>query len=118
MTACWPLTVFYNMLDVSAYNSFVLWREMAPSWNQGKSHRRRLFLEELGRELVTPVIRRCQALLRTPASASLVMEVQQDASTPAAAPPHPSPKRKRCRFCTSDNKTSTRCQKCSKPIAL
>ncbi|KAK3541436.1 hypothetical protein QTP86_025571, partial [Hemibagrus guttatus] len=110
MTARWPLTVFFNMIDVSAYNSFVLWREMDPSWNQGKCHKRRLFLEELGRELVTPKQR--QDLPRTPASASLVMEVQQGASTSAAAPPRPSPKRRRCQFCTNDTKASTKCHKC------
>ncbi|XP_053175982.1 piggyBac transposable element-derived protein 4-like [Scomber japonicus] len=113
MTARWPLTVFYNMLDVSAYNAFVLWREIDPSWNQGKCHRRRLFLEELGRDLVAPLIRRRQALPRTPDSATLVMEIQQDASTPAAAPPHPSLKRKRCRFCATDNKSSIRLAPCA-----
>ena len=56
-------------------------------------------------------MRRCQALPCRLAAASLIMEVQQDASTFAAAPPHPSPKRKACWFCTSDNKISTRCQK-------
>ena len=56
-------------------------------------------------------MRRCQALPCRPAAASLIMEVQQDASTFAVAPPHPSPKRKACWFCTSDNKISTRCQK-------
>ncbi|XP_041792004.1 piggyBac transposable element-derived protein 4-like [Chelmon rostratus] len=118
MTARWPLVVFYNMLDVSAYNSFILWREINPTWNQGKCHKRRLFLEELGRELVTPLINRRQVLPRTPASASLVMEVQQGAMTTAAAPPHkaapplPSPARKRCRFCVGDKKTSTTCHKC------
>ncbi|KAK3542374.1 hypothetical protein QTP86_025851, partial [Hemibagrus guttatus] len=122
MTARWLLTVFYNMLDVSAYNSFVLWREIDPSWNRGKCHNRRLFLEELGRELVTPLLRRRQVLPRTPASARLVMEVLQGASTSAAAPlhpaapPRPSAKRRRCQFCTNDTKTSTRCQKCDAHI--
>ncbi|XP_041791116.1 piggyBac transposable element-derived protein 4-like [Chelmon rostratus] len=117
MTARWPLVVFYNMLDVSAYNSFILWREINPTWNQGKCHKRRLFLEELGRELVTPLINRRQVLPRTPASASLVMEVQQGAMTTVPAPPHkaapplPSPARKRCRFCVGDKKTSTTCHK-------
>ena len=122
MTARWPLVVFYNILDVSAYNSFVLWREIIPSWHQGKSHRRRLFLEELGRELVTPLINRRDVLPRTPASASLVMEVRQGASISEAGPPRPagppfpSTTRKRCQSCTGKEekrkKTRTRCHKC------
>ncbi|XP_035768532.1 piggyBac transposable element-derived protein 4-like [Neolamprologus brichardi] len=50
-TARWPLVVFYNILDVSVYNSFVLWSEINPAWNQGKYNKRRLFLEELGQQL-------------------------------------------------------------------
>lgn len=53
MTARWPLVVFYNILDISAYNSFVLWSEIKPAWNQGKYNRRRLFMEELGQQLTS-----------------------------------------------------------------
>ncbi|XP_053361966.1 piggyBac transposable element-derived protein 4-like [Clarias gariepinus] len=58
MTAHWPVIVFYNILDVSAYNSFVLWSEINAAWNKGKYNRRRLFMEELGRQLVIPHIKR------------------------------------------------------------
>ncbi|KAJ8349439.1 hypothetical protein SKAU_G00245690 [Synaphobranchus kaupii] len=37
----WPLTLFYNILDVSAYNAFVLWMAVDPSWNEGKKYKRR-----------------------------------------------------------------------------
>lgn len=57
MTARWPVIVFYNILDVSAYNSFVLWSEINAAWNKGKYNRRRLFMEELGRQLVIPHIK-------------------------------------------------------------
>lgn len=30
-TARWPLKLFYNLLDVSAYNGFVLWTNIDPS---------------------------------------------------------------------------------------
>ncbi|XP_049441552.1 piggyBac transposable element-derived protein 4-like [Epinephelus fuscoguttatus] len=135
MTARWPLVVFYNILDVTAYNSFVLWTEINPTWYPGKPQKRRLFLEVLGRELVEPLIKRRQVLPRTPASASVVLAVQRRvSSTSAGASPSPSPsptkaarpspikapspspsaKRKRCRFCPSkkDNKTTITCQKC------
>lgn len=32
-TTRWPLAVFYNILDVSAYNAFVVWTEINPGWN-------------------------------------------------------------------------------------
>ncbi|KAM3924560.1 piggyBac transposable element-derived protein 4-like [Leptodactylus fuscus] len=32
----WPMILFYNILDVSAYNAFVLWREIDPDWNRNK----------------------------------------------------------------------------------
>ena len=28
MTACWSLVIFYNIVDVSAYNAYVLWTEI------------------------------------------------------------------------------------------
>ncbi|CAJ0922094.1 unnamed protein product [Ranitomeya imitator] len=46
------MILFYNILDVSAYNAFVLWREIDPDWNRNKLHKGRLFLEELGKSLV------------------------------------------------------------------
>lgn len=45
-TKRWPMVVFYNILDVSAYNAFVVWTEINPGWNAGKPFKRRLFLEE------------------------------------------------------------------------
>lgn len=48
--------LFHNMLEVSAYNAFVIWMEMAPAWKRGKPFKRRLFLEELGKAIVTPFI--------------------------------------------------------------
>ncbi|KAL1241616.1 PiggyBac transposable element-derived protein [Trichinella spiralis] len=54
MTARWPLIVFYTIIDVSAYNAYVLWTEKHPTWNAGRLHKRRLFLEELGKALVQP----------------------------------------------------------------
>ncbi|KAI4811279.1 hypothetical protein KUCAC02_014192 [Chaenocephalus aceratus] len=98
---------------------------------EGKCNKRRLFMEELGRQLVIPHIQRRKVLPRTPAAASLVMEVQQfcSSSTSAAAtrhparpaparqapPPDPSPKRSRCKFCPRqiDVKTKKICQRCN-----
>ncbi|KAJ8355067.1 hypothetical protein AAFF_G00102640 [Aldrovandia affinis] len=75
MTARWPMAVFYNILDVSAYNAFVVWMAINPGWNARNTFKRRLFLEELGRALVTPHIERRQWIPRTPASANLTSRI-------------------------------------------
>ncbi len=36
MTRRWPMVVFYNMLDVSAYNAFVLRTHIHQGWNSTK----------------------------------------------------------------------------------
>ncbi|KAJ4938375.1 hypothetical protein JOQ06_002995 [Pogonophryne albipinna] len=111
MTARWPLAVFHNMIDISAFNAYVVWTAINPAWNEGKHHVRRLFLAELGKALVTPVIQRRQSLPHTPASASLVKRVQNTPDTPPAASPQ-GQKRKRCKLCAPrDRKTSHACQK-------
>lgn len=55
-TLRWPLVIFFDILDISAYNAFVIWRALNPERNRGKLQRRRLFLEELGKALVRPQI--------------------------------------------------------------
>ncbi|KAL4008155.1 hypothetical protein ACER0C_002007 [Sarotherodon galilaeus] len=116
MTARWPVALFHKILDVSAFNAYVVWTAIDPTWNQGKSFKRRLFLAELGKALVTPLIQRRQHIPRTPASASLVKSVQAPVSAAAlAALPQQrhGQKRKRCQLCAPrDNKTSLRCCKC------
>ena len=77
MTARWPLVIYYNMIDVSAYNAFVIWTEIFPDWNVSKLYKRRIFLEELGKALVTPHIQRRQHLPRTPTAAATVREIQE-----------------------------------------
>ncbi|KAJ8405688.1 hypothetical protein AAFF_G00316680 [Aldrovandia affinis] len=80
MTARWPLVVFYNMIDVSVYNAFVIWREMFPEWNQAKLHKRRIFHEELGKALVVPAILQRQHTPRTSASVATVKAIRERAS--------------------------------------
>lgn len=76
MTRRWPMVIFYNILDVSAYNAFVLWTHIDPGWNTAKKNKRRIFLEELGNSLVKAQIERRVHMPRDPDSASLVREVQ------------------------------------------
>ncbi|XP_055070455.2 piggyBac transposable element-derived protein 4 [Misgurnus anguillicaudatus] len=98
-TSRWSMAIFYSMLDVSAYNAFVVWKEVNPLWNQGKSYKRRLFLEELGSALVFPLMERRQFIPRTPASLSVLMEAQH-----LKRPLPCLPKRKRCHVCDKEKK--------------
>ncbi|KAK6320045.1 hypothetical protein J4Q44_G00091520 [Coregonus suidteri] len=106
MTARWPLVIFYNIVDVSAYNAYVLWTEINQQWNGGKLYRRRLFLEELGKALITPKIQRRVRPPRSTAAASAVQKIQAGPSTHASNQPEMDPvdtgsgkKRKRCQLC-------------------
>ncbi|XP_041811933.1 piggyBac transposable element-derived protein 4-like [Chelmon rostratus] len=90
-TLRWPLVVSYNMLDVSAYNAFTIWMAINPDWNQRKLQRRRLFLEELGKALVTPHMQRRQHVPRTPASLATVRRVTEATAVPPAPLGQPQP---------------------------
>ncbi|XP_071261139.1 protein mono-ADP-ribosyltransferase PARP9-like [Salvelinus alpinus] len=52
MTARWPLVIFHNIIDVSSYNSFVIWNKINPTWMPDKRIKRWVFLEQLGKALV------------------------------------------------------------------
>jgi len=77
MTARWPLVILHNIIDVSSYNAFVIWREKNPEWLRQKLNRRRVFLEQLGKALVTPLIERRKRLPQTDASAAVVVQIQR-----------------------------------------
>ena len=46
------MALFCNMMDISAYNAFVIYSEIKPTWTQRKKYKRRIFHEELGESLV------------------------------------------------------------------
>ncbi|XP_053089051.1 piggyBac transposable element-derived protein 4-like [Pangasianodon hypophthalmus] len=76
MTARWPLVIFYNIIDVSSYNAFVIWSQTDPARISDMWNKRRVFLEHLGKSLVTTQIQRRERLPHTAASAALVEAVQ------------------------------------------
>ncbi|KRX31322.1 hypothetical protein T06_14533, partial [Trichinella sp. T6] len=85
MTARWPSVIFYNIIDVSAYNAYVLWTEKHPTWNARRLHKRRLFVEELGKALVQPEMMRRKTLPRTAAAKSAVERLRKDAEQPSTS---------------------------------
>ncbi|XP_050512449.1 piggyBac transposable element-derived protein 4-like [Diabrotica virgifera virgifera] len=120
----WPMIVFYNMLDISAYNAFILWTSINPQWNTNKLTKRRIFLEELGKTLVKPLILSRKNLPRTRDSQELVKRTRAEtsrqdgnSSEPSIDNPTTPAKRARCKFCSkSDNKTNILCFICHKHI--
>lgn len=56
----WHVVVFCNILDLSAFNGFVVHRLFDPQWNENKSHRRRLYLLALGNLLIQEQVDRRQ----------------------------------------------------------
>jgi hypothetical protein len=80
VTLRWPLVVFFNILNISAYNAFVIWMVLNPDWNRGEFQWRlfRLFLKMLGKALVRPQIQRRQHIPRTPPSAAIVRRIQEE----------------------------------------
>ncbi|XP_028672760.1 piggyBac transposable element-derived protein 4-like [Erpetoichthys calabaricus] len=120
-TARWPLALFFKIIDISTFNAFVIWSELNPSWKPSKRNWRRLFLEELGKELVTPFMQRRRCLPHTHLSASLVRAAQNSESGTCDVPQEPrarSRKRRRCNFCPSksDTKTGRTCCQCKRYI--
>lgn len=115
-TARWPMVIFHNMLDVSAYNSFVIWREINPEWNENKLYKRRLYLEQLGKDLIQAHIIRRTSLPRGSTALQVVRSFQN--TSEEAEPPTTEKKNKRgrCNVCPRKNdvKTNMNCYLCQK----
>ena len=55
----WPMALFSNMLDVTAYNAYVIHSEIYTSYNAKFKYKRRIFLAELWESLISEkIIRR------------------------------------------------------------
>ena len=99
----WPVVLFNNFLDIACYNALVCFLFVNPYYEQGKSHRRRVFLEALAKDMIQPNIIRKHPCL--PLNADIVnSQIER--------------KRKRCGDCQRgvDKKTIELCRKCMKPV--
>ncbi|KAF7229687.1 transcript variant X2 [Nothobranchius furzeri] len=113
-TRRWPMSLFCNMLDVSAYNALVLWLSVEPAWNQQKrSIRRRLFLQELGSSMVRPAQAR-RTRLALSSSAAALLQVQQQAEP---APAQEQIRKKKCHLCRGKRSVHARfCKTCGQAV--
>lgn len=102
-TQRWPKCVFQHMVDVSAFNAFVLWKEVTGK----KNAKRRQFLKMLGAELCGGAVDE-QGNIRTRNST-------EQSSCPASSVAVGT--RLRCRKCKV-SKTLQRCQVCQNPLCV
>ncbi|XP_041850284.1 uncharacterized protein LOC121645717 [Melanotaenia boesemani] len=94
----WTQRLFYHILDVSAYNAFILWMCLDPGWKAGITNKRRLFLEELGKAMVTPLMQQRQRLPRNP-TAIAVVNAARARYPEDSAPITSSGRRRQCHTC-------------------
>ena len=96
----------------------MIWREIHPDWMQGKWNKRRVFLQELGRES-TPRTEASAAVVRAVKAAAAAApraldpgdarpERPASSTAPAAAAPLGASKRKRCQMCPRKKDFKTR----------
>lgn len=99
-TRRWPVAVFYNMLDISALNAFIIWMSLNPHWNSKSTHRRRLFQLALGKQLIHNNYRETSSTT--------------EATTDAVSNAKILNKRARCHRCSrdKDRKCGTICYSC------
>jgi hypothetical protein len=121
-TRRWPLCVFYGMIDIAAINALIVWKAKNSQWNQNKKYQRRLFLEELGRSLVSNLLdfrSKTSKFLNKDVENALavvgypmVKNLQEPEPNENSTQPK---KRKRCSICETsrDKKTSIQCCRCS-----
>ena len=57
-TRRWPMVLWYNMLDIATLNAYTSFTSQHPGYMSGISNARRLFIKELGQELVIPHMKR------------------------------------------------------------
>lgn len=100
------------MLDISAYNAFVIFTEINTEWNKNKKIKSRLFLEELGNELILQEISRRSVLPRSSAAKMIVINTRKTAETTEKAPKPTNLKRGRCFICPSRSNSTKYSRKC------
>ena len=113
-TKRWPMALFDNIVDVSAYNAFVLWNIVQPNWKGKATFKRRIFLQELGLALVQPVLSSRVSLPRTPNARQVAEAARPSIEYDNSQSQERAAKRQRCHMCKNDNKVTTICSVCRK----
>ncbi|XP_056869731.1 piggyBac transposable element-derived protein 4-like [Takifugu flavidus] len=125
-TRRWPMVLWSNMLDVATPNAYASFTSQHPGYRSGISNARRLFIKELGQELVMPHMKR--HMESTPVLQKPIVEAMGRCGIIKQNPGTTQPqedirqagqgKRKRCAICTTskDRKASSWCFQCTRPV--
>jgi hypothetical protein len=105
------MVFFQNLLDIAAYNAAVIFFAVNPDIDRGKPQRRRLFLEGLAIDMITPAIDRLQPNIPQPLLSAPPVPVHRTVDLGPR-------KRGRCALCdrSVDRKTVEKCTACNKFI--
>ena len=119
-TKRWSQAVFYNILDIAAYNAFVLFHLRPPAQGFNFEQRARYkFLSMLGEALIKPnIIARSQLTVGLHATTTQAIEAFGVETQPQATGrkiPNEDNKKGRCHVCTrkQDRKSRQKCCKCN-----
>ncbi|XP_046384823.1 piggyBac transposable element-derived protein 4-like [Ischnura elegans] len=118
-TRRWPLTIFFDIVDLAGINAYQMYLRKYPSF-RGKNSRRR-FLLELAKELITPEIHR--RIGKTGCQTKRIQTAIKNAGIGNILPENEieimsKNKRGRCCICPrkSDKKTNTHCNICNRYV--
>ena len=123
-TRRWPLAYFMNLLNLGELNAYITFVTQNPHWCLGLSYRRKQFLEDLGLDLVKPIMERramsfvglakltqqAMSVCGITSAASLAYNQDEAEQGPTKV------KRKRCYKCFLDRKSSRVCASCKRTV--
>jgi hypothetical protein len=113
------MTFFFNIIDVGALAAFIVWVTKNPQWNEKKCYRRRIFLMELGYDLIQSQLDRRQHQPQA-LQKGVRIAIQAIGLTIAASQPNTvstAIAKQRCHLCPRerDRKVVTHCSSCNIP---
>jgi len=119
-TRRWPMTIFFNVIDTAAVASYVTWCAKHPQYQDGKSHKRRLFLVDLAHGLVRQQLERRKEnprVMQTQVKLAFRAIGMDVAATPVQHQAPTDTVKKRYVACprSVDRKTKTKCSDCGNP---
>lgn len=117
-TARWPLIVFFDILDISGINSFVIYTQNAPKHNR-KIYTRCDYLIELAEELIKPWMKcRLQIASLPKTLRARIIDDLGEENAPAISVAGTTGKRTTCAICPAKKRRMTEnyCVKCAKPF--
>ena len=112
----WPLTMFFNCIDVGCLAAYTLFTDQHRTWNIRCSHKRKLFLREVAESLTKPwMMQRASNPRVMQRGVPLAMKLL-GVSIPPPTTRRPDGKG-RCHLCprASDRKVKTVCENCDQP---